>query len=134
MFGEARIVQQHGRDIEPVQPDHRLRRGIAVVVPLPARSQHQVERSHDGFFAVDGGEGAFALHHEPQGALRVAVAGGDFAGQHGKSDRVELFPIGSANDCRLFANGQNLSSFDQWDQPVRDCKNIVRLPSQGRHL
>ena len=52
-----------------------------MVVPLPARRQHQIERSHHRFFAIDRGEGAFALHNESQRALGVAMTGGDFAGQ-----------------------------------------------------
>ncbi len=52
-----------------------------MVVPLPARRQNQIERTHHRLLAVDSGESAFALHNEAQRALGVAMARGDFARQ-----------------------------------------------------
>ena len=80
-FGKARVEMPDGRNVEAIEPDHWPVAGIAVVVPLPARSQHEVERLHHCPFPVDGGEPARSLQHETQRALRVAMGRGNLAGQ-----------------------------------------------------
>jgi hypothetical protein len=81
MLGELRIEQADGGDVETIEPDHRLVGGVAMVMPLAARRQHQIVLAHDRLLAIERGEGPVALHHEAQRALAVAVAGGDLARQ-----------------------------------------------------
>lgn len=84
-LGEGGAEETQHRDVQAVQPDHRLAafRGgaVAVVVPGPGRSDDEVARLHAGAFAVHRGVGAVALDDEAQGRLGVPVAGSDLARQ-----------------------------------------------------
>ena len=88
-LGEAGVEVANRRNVETVEPDHRLAGGVAMVVPLPAGGQHQIERPHHRLFAVDGGEGAFTLEHKAQGALAVTVTRRDLAGQDQLQSGIE---------------------------------------------
>src|SRR6516162_5101413 len=80
-LGEAGIQQAHDRNVEPVEPDHRLLRLVAVVVPSPGRGNHEVAGEHRRALTVDGGIGSLALDDEAQRRLRMAVRRGHLAGQ-----------------------------------------------------
>lgn len=71
----------HGWYVEAVEPDHRLVRRVAVIVPLPTRRQHQIERAHQCLLAINGGKGAFAFKHEAERVLSMPVTGRNLAGQ-----------------------------------------------------
>ncbi|MNS99432.1 hypothetical protein D3C72_1338340 [compost metagenome] len=88
-LSEAGVEVTDGRDVQPVQPDHRRLGRVAVVVPLAARRQHQVEGLHHRLLAVHRGIGAAALHDEAQGALGMAVSGRDLARQDQLQTGVE---------------------------------------------
>jgi hypothetical protein len=60
-----------------------------MVVPLAAGRQDQVEGTHDRLLPVHRGVGALAFHHEPQGALGVAMGRRDLAGPDQLQPRVE---------------------------------------------
>ena len=40
---------------------------MPVVMPFPPGGQHQIAFAHRQLFTVDDGEGAFALHDDPNG-------------------------------------------------------------------
>ena len=63
------------RDVEPVEPEHRLVGVVAVVVPGHVGRDDEVAGVHERALAVDGGVRALALQHEAQRRLRVAVRG-----------------------------------------------------------
>jgi hypothetical protein len=66
MLGKLRIEQADGGNIQTIEPDHRLVGGVAMVMPLAARRQHQIVLAHDRLFAIERGEGPVAFHHEAQ--------------------------------------------------------------------
>ena len=71
MLGKRRVEELDDRDVEPVEPEHRLVGLVAVVVPRHRRRDDEVAVVHRRAFAVDGGVGAVPLEHEPQ---RVMIA------------------------------------------------------------
>ena len=86
-MGLARIVLAKDRAeelaegiVECVQPDHRRRAKMTVVVPGPARRENEIAGMHRDALALDRGVGAFALDDEPQRIRRVPVRGSDLAG------------------------------------------------------
>ena len=72
---EDRLERDHQRQVEPVEPDHRLVAVVVVVVPLPVRGEDQVARLHLAGVAVDGRVDARARHHEADRGGRVPVGG-----------------------------------------------------------
>ena len=53
--------------IQTIQPDHRLGRLIAVIVPGPRGGQDQVPRLHKTAFTIHGSIRTTAFHHHAQG-------------------------------------------------------------------
>ncbi|MNT04050.1 hypothetical protein D3C72_1386120 [compost metagenome] len=60
-----------------------------MVMPGPRRRDDEIPGMHGGAFAVDGSPGALAFDDKAQRRLRMAVAGGDFAGQDQLQARVQ---------------------------------------------
>ncbi len=61
------------RRVERVEPDDRRVAAVHVLVPGPARRDHEVAFLHRAVFAVDDGGGAVAFDHEAQRVHGVAV-------------------------------------------------------------
>src|SRR5258708_39936800 len=55
---ECRVQRAHQRDIEHIEPDHRLAALALVIVPGPARRQNAIALVDDVLLAVDDGIGA----------------------------------------------------------------------------
>ena len=98
MLVEARLEEIDRRHVEHVEPDHRLLRGVAVVVDGPVRRQHEVARRHDGLLAVDLGVGALAVEDEADRRRGVAVRRRDLARQDELQAGIERL-----RDARLAA-------------------------------
>src|SRR6516162_4312652 len=73
LLGEARAQQLDDLDVKPVEPNHRLRRFVTVIVPSPRRGDDKIARLHRSALAVDGGVGAMALDDEAQRRLRMTM-------------------------------------------------------------
>ena len=80
ILSEAAAQIVHQRQVEAVEPDHRLIAGIAVIVPAPLRRQNKVAGAHGGAFAIDGGKCPFTFNHKAQRRLVMTVARRHFAG------------------------------------------------------
>ena len=65
-FRKRRVEELHHRDVEPVEPEHRLRSLIGVIMPGHRRRNDKVAGRHRGALAVDGGIGALAFEDEAQ--------------------------------------------------------------------
>ena len=61
---EDRLERDHQRQVEPVEPHHRLVAVVVVVVPHPVRREDQVAGLHLARVAVDRRVDARARHHE----------------------------------------------------------------------
>ena len=70
---EDRLERHHQRQVEPVEPDHRLVPVVVVVVPLPVRGEDQVAGLHLAGVAVDRRVDARAGHDEADRGRRVTV-------------------------------------------------------------
>ena len=81
IVGERRLEEIDLREIEHVEPQHRLLRGIAVVVRRPVRGDHEVAGRHERLLALDRRIGALAVEHEADGGGDVAVDRRDLARQ-----------------------------------------------------
>ena len=79
-LGEAGAQQLDELDVEPVEPNHRLRGFVAVIVPGPGRGDDEIAGLHQGALAVDRGIGAVPLDDEAQRRLRMAMRRRDLAG------------------------------------------------------
>ncbi len=76
---ESRVQLGDERDVEAVEPGHRLVGDVLVLVEGPARRQQQVTAAHRHRVPVDVGPHTLAVDDEPEGSLAVAVRGGDLA-------------------------------------------------------
>ena len=83
---ELRLGDVLERDVEAVDPGHRLLGGVVVGVPVPARLGQEVAPAHRHRVAADDRPDALALEHEPEGVLGVPVLGGVLA-RHQVLDR-----------------------------------------------
>ncbi len=63
------------RDVEAVDPRHRVVGLVVVPVEVPAGGEQEVAAAHGHRIAVDHGPHAFTLDDEPEGVLRVPVLG-----------------------------------------------------------
>ncbi len=79
VLGEAGVEEAQHRDVEAVEPDHRLHHAldalVAMVVPGPRGRDDEVARVHGGALAAHGGVGPLAVDDEAQRRLHVAVRG-----------------------------------------------------------
>ena len=98
VLGERGVEELDDRDVEAVEPEHRLVGLVAVVVPRHRRRDDEVAVVHRRPLAVHGRVRAVAFEHEAQGALRVPVCGRDLARQHELHAGVEV-----GGDLRLAA-------------------------------
>ena len=55
------------RQVKRIQPDNGILPLMSVVMPFAPWGQHQIAFAHRQLLAVDDGEGAFALHDDPNG-------------------------------------------------------------------
>ena len=55
------------RQVKRIQPDNWILPLMSVVMPFAPWGQHQIAFAHRQLLAVDDGEGAFALHDDPNG-------------------------------------------------------------------
>jgi len=72
---EACVQPVHQRQVEPVEPDHRLVGAAVMLMPGHARRQHEVTGGHRARLAVHGGPDAAPLQDEPDGRRGVPVRG-----------------------------------------------------------
>ena len=107
LLGEAGVEEAHQRDVEAVEPDHRLAAVVAVVVEGPRRGDDEVAVAHRRALAVDRGVGAFAVEHQAQRRLGVAVRRRHLARQDQLQAGVERL-----GDARLAAQGRVLEDQD----------------------
>ena len=77
-FEEPGVGVVHERDVQSVDPRHRLVGVVVVAVEVPARRQQEVPAAHRHRIPVDDRPDAFALDDETEGVLRVAVLRGCF--------------------------------------------------------
>ena len=87
---EPGVERRDQRDVETVEPDHRRGGGVVVLVPPPSGGEQQVAATHRHWIAVDDRPHPFAVEHEAERTLRVAVGGGDLFGPevlHGRPQR-----------------------------------------------
>ena len=78
ILGKAATKVIHQRQIQTIQPNHRLIARVAVVVPAPLRGEDKVARMHLSAFTIDGGKCAFSFHDKAQRRLVMAMARSDF--------------------------------------------------------
>jgi putative membrane protein len=107
LLGEAGVEESDQRDVEAVEPDHRLAAVVAVVVEGPRRRDDEVAEAHRRALAVDGRVGAFAVEHQAQRRLRVPVRRRHLAGQDQLQPGVQRL-----RDRRLAAQGRVLEDQD----------------------
>ena len=98
MLGETCLEEIDGRQIEHVEPDHRLLRSIAVIVRGPIRGDDEVAALHCRPLAFHRRIGALAVQHEPDRRGGMAMGGGDLARQDQLQAGVERL-----GDARLAA-------------------------------
>ena len=82
MFRKRRIQKLHDRNVQAVQPEHRLAGLVPVIVPRHRRRDDEVPIVHRRALAVDGRMRAAAFEHEAQRTLRVSMCRRDFSRQH----------------------------------------------------
>lgn len=78
MDGEVGEVGQ----IQAVQPDHRARAVLTMIVPVPGGGQDHIASGHLNALAVDGCEAALAFDDEAHGKSRVTVRPGCLIGHY----------------------------------------------------
>ncbi len=91
LLGERGLEEVDLREVEHVEPQHRLLRGVAVVVRRPVGGDDEVAGRHEGLLALDRGVGALAVEHEADRRGDVAVRRRDLARQdhlHAGEQRV----------------------------------------------
>ncbi len=86
---KLRVQKSNEGDVETVHPDDRFVGLVLVIVPLQRRRQHEIAGIHLEPLAVHRRGRAFALEHEAQRALAVAVLRRDFARQHELDPGIE---------------------------------------------
>ena len=119
LLGEAGVEEAHQRDVEPVEPDDRIVAVVAVVVEGPRRRDDEVAVAHRRALAVDRRVGAFAVEHEAQRRLRVAMRRRDLAGQDQLQAGVErLREARLAAQRRVLENEDAPLGFLGGDQPA----------------
>lgn len=69
------------RQIQPIQPDHRIRALVAMVMPMPRRGQDHVAARHGDLLPFNGRKAIAAFDDEAQRERDVAVCGGRLAGE-----------------------------------------------------
>ena len=81
-FGERGVKELHHRNIEPVEPEHRLGSFVGMVMPGHRRRNDKIAGLHRGALAIDSGIGALALKDKTQRRLAVPVRWRDVARDH----------------------------------------------------
>jgi hypothetical protein len=92
---EGGVHRLHQRNVEHVEPDHRLGAAVLMVVPGPGWREDEVALVHGEALAFDGGGGAAAFHDEAQGVRGMAVRFGHLAGK----DHLDGAPEGGRGAC-----------------------------------
>ena len=82
IFAKHRAKKLRERRIESVQPHHRLRAEIAVIMPRPVRRHHKIPRRHRRALAVHRRVRALAFDDEAQRVGCMPVRRRDLAGQY----------------------------------------------------
>ena len=106
VLGEAGVEEAQHRDVQAVQPHHRLGHAldalVAMVVPGPGGRDDEVARVHGGALAAHRGVGALAVDDEAQRRLHMAVRGRDLARHDQLQAGIErLGDRGAARDRRV---------------------------------
>ena len=128
---EADVVLLRERDVEPVNPRHRLVGRVVVAVEMPARRQQEIAAAHAHRIAVDDGPHAFALDHEAEGVLRMAMLGRGLARPQildgGPQRRAD---IGAAAEAGIGeADGAALAAAANRHEFARPCgKRVEPVP------
>ena len=81
LLGERRLEEVDLGKIEHVEPQHRLLRGIAMIVRRPVGGNDEIAGRHVGLLALDCSVGALAVEHEADRRGDVPVRGRDLARQ-----------------------------------------------------
>ena len=119
LLGKARAQQFDDLDVEPVEPDHRLLRLVAVIVPGPGGGDDEIAGLHRGALAVDGGIGAVTLDDEAQRRLRMTMGRRDFAGQDQlQPGKQRAGDRGLPLQSRIFQDQDAALSLLRRDQPA----------------
>ena len=79
LLAERRAEEARERRVEPVEPDHRPRAVVAVIVPGPGRRHHEVAGLHRQLLARNRRISALALDDEAERTRRMAVRRRDLA-------------------------------------------------------
>ena len=82
MVGERRLEMIDRRQVEHVEPHHRLLARIAVIVRRPVGGDDEVAVRHHRLLAFDRGVGALAFQHEADGGGDMPMHVGDLARQN----------------------------------------------------
>ena len=77
------------RQIEAVEPDHRLRTLVAVVVPVPCWGQYDIFAFHGDFLAFDSGEAVRAFDDEAKGEGHVSMCRSHFTRENKLQARID---------------------------------------------
>ena len=119
-------VQGH---VERVEPDHRPAAVVRMLVPRPCGGENEIAEPHRARFAVDDGEGAFALEHKADGVHGVAMRAGGFPGQQ------DLQRCGEGTRGRLILWAAR-DRIDQCQHAAFDrggVRHLDRAPDQRTH-
>ncbi len=135
-FEERGFERSDQRDVQHIEPDHRLGALVLMVVPHPARRQHQITLVDGVLFSFDDGIDAVALHDEAQRGRGVTMSGRDFAGQNvldrspeGRRCSIGKTGIGQPDGATLSPGFQLELGSDVFEQAIE----VPASPMTGLH-
>src|ERR1019366_5123377 len=104
-LGEADVEHLDHRHVQSIEPNHRLIRFIAVIMPRPWRGNHEVARLHDRALALNRGVSAMAFDDEAQRRRGVTVCRRDLSGQdHLQAGEQRVRDAGLPCEARVLPN------------------------------
>jgi hypothetical protein len=115
--------------VEDVEPHDRLRAFVDVLVPGPARREHEITDGHRTRFAVDDRRGALAVEDEADRVHRVPVRSGGLTRREDLQTGVEVHDRGGG------AGLARLGIDQREDAPFGDVHpaQLERAADQARH-
>ena len=135
ILAERSLEEIDGRRVEHVEPQHRRRRGVAVIVRRPVGGDEEIAARHEGLLALDRGIGALAVEHEAHRRGDVTVGRGDLARHDHLDAGVER--VGDAQlaaNAGIFQNEHAALGFFGGDQAARfqnQRLHVVVMPDRG---
>ncbi len=130
---EARVERSDDRQVEAVEPEHRLVAVVRVVVERPRRREHQVAGVHVACIAIDGRPHAAAFEDEADGRRRVPVGGRPLV----RTERLDGTPEGRRREgCAVEARVRQRQHAalaatldrDEISRPRRQCPQRLAFP------